>query len=76
MPSVVGTFKVVTNSGQLEIGDTFAIAPKTLSKTYGGSGTNPTGDFGTSINFFSFTNILDPDVNDQLSVWPKGPYFW
>jgi spore germination protein PF len=76
MPSIVGTFKVVTNSGQLEIGDTFAIAPKSASKSFNGAGSGNTGDFAASINYFSSTNTIDSDVNDQQVSWPGTPFLW
>jgi spore germination protein PF len=68
MPSSVGAFKVNTNSGQVVIGDTFFIAPRSASKTYNGSGTGNTGDFAASFNLFSWTNTTDSDGNDQQVV--------
>jgi spore germination protein PF len=68
MPSSVGAFKVNTNSGQVVIGDTFLISPRSASKTYNGAGTGNTGDFAASFNYFSWTNTIDPDGNDQQVV--------
>ncbi|UOF92160.1 spore germination protein [Fodinisporobacter ferrooxydans] len=77
MPSVVGAFKVVSNSGQIEIGDTFAIAPKAASKTYTGSGAGNTGDFTSTFNYWNSTNTIDPDGNDQQVVgWPGSSFLW
>jgi spore germination protein PF len=68
VPSSVGAFKITTNSGQIVIGDTFLIAPRSASKSYNGSGTGNTGDFAASYNLFSWTNTVDADNNDQPSV--------
>jgi hypothetical protein len=77
MPSVVGTFKIVTNTGQIEFGDTIVFSPNHFTKTYSGSGVAPTGDFSKTINFFSSTNTFDSDAADQtVKRFPFGPFSW
>lgn len=65
MPSFIGTFKVVTNTGTLNNGDNFITAPVTSAKTYEGSGSAVTGDFPTTISFISLTLVNDPDIIDD-----------
>jgi hypothetical protein len=65
MPSFIGTFKVVTNTGTLNNGDNLIIAPSTSSKTYEGSGSAVTGDFPTTISIISLTITNDRDIVDD-----------
>lgn len=65
MPALVGAFKAVSVGGVLQIGDVPVIAPKSVSKTYAGSGTFNTGDGGRTVNPISSTNTVDQDVNDS-----------
>lgn len=68
MPSIVGAFKVLTNSGTLNNGDSFIIAPTTSSKSYSGSGSGVNGDFPLTINLFSAVLTNDPDVVDDSTT--------
>jgi spore germination protein PF len=65
MPSFIGAFKVITNTGTLNNGDSLIIAPTTSNKTYEGSGSAVTGDFPTTISFLSLTIVNDPDIIDN-----------
>jgi spore germination protein PF len=67
MPAVVGPIKItnVSSGAVFQVGDTMYIAPKTATKTQGGSGGFNTGDFILTNNSISFTNSLDPDVFDN-----------
>jgi hypothetical protein len=65
MPSFIGAFKVITNTGTLNNGDSLIIAATTATKTYLGSGSFVTGDFPTTISFLSLTITNDPDVVDN-----------
>ena len=66
MPSIIGgPFKINSNSGVVNFGDSFNISPKSTSKSVTGSGSANTGDFIMTNNGFSVSNTLDPDVADQ-----------
>jgi hypothetical protein len=65
MPAFISAFKVVSNSGTLNIGASFIIAPTRSSKTYEGSGSEVNGDLSTTISFFSETLTNDPDIIDN-----------
>jgi hypothetical protein len=67
MPSLVGAFKVVSNPGTINNGDSFIIAPTVSTKTYEGSGSSVIGDFPTTINFISLTIVNDSDIVDSGS---------
>lgn len=62
MPSFIGVFKVVSNSGNLINGNLLVVSPTSSSKTYAGSGGLNTGDFAVIGNLFSATLTSDPDV--------------
>lgn len=68
MPSFVGAFKVVSNSGTVNNGDSFIIAPTTAAKTFTGSGSLVTGDFSATFTLFSVTFVNDPDVIDDSNA--------
>lgn len=68
MPSFVGAFKIVSNSGTVNNGDAFIIAPTSTSKTYHGSGSVVTGDFSATFTLFSATIVNDPDVIDDSNA--------
>jgi spore germination protein PF len=65
MPSIVGAFKVVSNSGTLNNGDSFIIAPTSSTKSYTGSGSGVTGDFSATFTMFSAVLVNDPDIVDD-----------
>lgn len=66
MPSIVyGPFKINSNDGVLNFGDTLNISPKATSKTVNGSGGGNAGDFIITNNGINLNNTLDPDVTDQ-----------
>lgn len=68
MPSIVGAFKVVSNSGTLNNGDSFIIAPTSSTKSYSGSGSGVTGDFSATFNIFSAVLVNDPDIVDDSTT--------
>jgi len=65
MPSIVGAFKIVSNSGAVNNGDSVFISPNSSTKAYYGSGSSVTGDLSMSNTLFSSTNVYDPDVVDD-----------
>lgn len=65
MPSIVGAFKVVSNGGTLNNGDSFIIAPTTSTKSYSGSGSGLTGDLSSTFTLFSAVLTNDPDIVDD-----------
>ncbi|WP_416148226.1 spore germination protein [Salipaludibacillus sp. HK11] len=66
MPSIVyGPFKINSNNGVLNFGDTLNISPKSTTKAVSGSGGGNTGDFIITNNGINLNNTLDPDVSDQ-----------
>jgi spore germination protein PF len=66
MPSIVcGPFKINSNSGVINFGDSQNISPKSTSKAVSGSGGGNTGDFIITNNGFNMNNTFDPDVKDQ-----------
>ncbi len=76
MPSIVGSFKVVSvSSGSVVlIGDTLQVAPASTSKTFAGAGSFNTGDLAHTNNAISATNTSDNDIQDstQTSNGNKG----
>ncbi|MEK4027963.1 spore germination protein [Pseudobacillus sp. FSL P4-0506] len=69
MPSIVsGPFKVNTNSGVLNFGDTLNISPKSIFKEVRGSGGGNTGDFMMTNNGISISTAMDPDIADQTQA--------
>ncbi|MFC0211321.1 spore germination protein [Paenibacillus chartarius] len=68
MPSFVGAFKVVSNGGTLNNGDTFIIAPTSSTKSYFGAGSSVTGDLSATFSLFSATITNDPDVVDDSTA--------
>jgi spore germination protein PF len=68
MPSLIGSLHIVTNSGTINNGDSLITAPsQSSSKTINGAGTGLTGDFATSLSFFSATITYDPKRMDSSS---------
>lgn len=66
MPSIVtGPFKVNSNEGVMNFGDSLNISPKSTSKSVSGSGGGISGDFVITNNGFNMNNVADPDVLDQ-----------
>jgi spore germination protein PF len=65
MPPFIGAFKVVSNPGTINNGNSFIIAPTVSNKSYEGSGSAVNGDFSTTISFFSVTLTNDPDIIDN-----------
>lgn len=72
VPSIVGNIKInnVSQSSNVQIGDTAFIALSSTSKNYGGASSFSPGDaFGAvSNNQNSSTNTNDPDVVDNTSA--------
>ncbi|GAX90239.1 spore germination protein [Effusibacillus lacus] len=66
MPAILGALKVISvgSSGVVHIGDAIVIAPKSAAKTYAGSGSFNTGDFPSTYNVVSSTNVNDQDIAD------------
>lgn len=73
MPAFVGPieFEVISASGILSVGDTFALAPKCTQKVSAGSGTFNTGDFINGKSVFNITNFYDIDLIDQPQTLNK-----
>ncbi|WP_102347410.1 spore germination protein [Bacillus sp. Marseille-P3661] len=68
MPAVIGgPINITGAEGVVTFGDTFYVAPKSVSKTAAGSGGFNTGNFVWANNGISATNTLDPDLVDQPS---------
>jgi len=65
MAGFLGNFKIVTNEGIIQAGNTFIIAPATTGKTNAGSGSFITGDLSNTFNLLSATNTVDPDIVDS-----------
>jgi spore germination protein PF len=66
MPSIVcGPFKINSNEGVINFGDSQNISPKNTSKQVSGSGSGNTGDFIITNNGFNMNNTFDPDLADQ-----------
>ncbi|WP_409294776.1 spore germination protein [Peribacillus sp. SCS-26] len=67
MPAIVGALQVLSvgDSGVLNIGDVYKIAPFSFSKTYAGAGSFNTGDKISINNQVSSTNTFDSDGVDQ-----------
>lgn len=61
MPSVIGSFQIVTNSGTVNNGDSLITAPTLSSKSNSGAGSGVTGDFSATMSFFSATITNDPN---------------
>ncbi|WP_353854680.1 spore germination protein [Bacillus sp. Bos-x628] len=56
MPAIVGPIHIdrVAGNGSAQFGDVFAISPKSVDRSAGGSGTYNAGDFA---QFFSTPNV-------------------
>ncbi|MEI4791353.1 spore germination protein [Bacillus sp. FJAT-53060] len=56
MPAIVGPIHIerVIGNGAAQFGDVFAISPKSVDRSAGGSGTYNAGDF---VQFFSSPNV-------------------
>ncbi|KIL41293.1 hypothetical protein SD70_08275 [Gordoniibacillus kamchatkensis] len=68
MPSFVGAYKVVSNTGTINNGDSLIIAPTSTSKSYFGSGSSVTGDLPATFTLLSATVTNDPDVIDDSNA--------
>ncbi|HHY72543.1 MAG TPA: spore germination protein [Bacillus bacterium] len=69
MPSVIGGPINITHAdGVVHFGDSFYIAPKTVAKTYSGSGGANTGNFVLANSGVSATNTFDSDATDQTTA--------
>jgi len=72
VPSIVGNIKInnVSQSSNVQIGDTGFIALSSTSKNYGGAAAFSPGDSfaGVSNNQASSTNTNDPDVADNTTA--------
>ncbi|MGO4886741.1 spore germination protein [Anaerobacillus sp. MEB173] len=71
MPSIVGPFKVNSNSGVMNFGDSLNISPKSNEKSVSGSGGGNTGDFIMTNNGININNMIDPDIIDQPTTATK-----
>ncbi|WP_443147073.1 spore germination protein [Paenibacillus sp. HWE-109] len=68
MPSIIGTSKVVTNSGTIiNGGSLIIIAPTEISKSFNGASADVTGDHAMTFSLFSTTITLIPIGNGKLS---------
>ncbi|MBU8907908.1 spore germination protein [Desertibacillus haloalkaliphilus] len=66
MPSIVGgPFKINSNSGVVNFGDSLNISPKAATKSFSGSGAGNTGDFIMTNNGVNANTNVDPDLSDQ-----------
>ncbi|WP_100407423.1 spore germination protein [Bacillus solitudinis] len=66
MPSIVlGPFKINSNAGVINFGDSQNISPKSTAKSVSGSGALNTGDFINTNNGFNMNTTFDPDAADQ-----------
>jgi spore germination protein PF len=66
MPSIIGgPFKINSNNGVINFGDSQNISPKSTSKSISGSGGGNTGDFIITNNGVNVNNTFDPDIADQ-----------
>ena len=66
MPSVIGgPINISRVDGIVHFGDSFYLSPKTISKSYSGSGGANTGNLVMANNAVSATNTFDPDAVDQ-----------
>ncbi|PZE22371.1 spore germination protein [Paenibacillus xerothermodurans] len=67
MPSIVGSFKIVSVSqgSIVQIGDAVQLAPQSTSKYFAGAGSFNAGDFPRTNNAISSTNTNDQDVKDS-----------
>ncbi|TBL73054.1 spore germination protein [Paenibacillus thalictri] len=68
MPSIILApikFVSISDDSTVNFGDVLQITPKSTSKAFAGGGGGNTGDWSVSISVISFTNTIDPDVNDS-----------
>ncbi len=68
MPSIVGAVNINSNSGTVNFGDALNISPKSVSKSFSGSGGGNNGNVVNTFNGISFTNTAEPSVVDQLQA--------
>jgi hypothetical protein len=68
MGPIIGAFKVISNPGTINNGNSLIIAPTISTKAYEGSGSSVIGDLSTTISFFSSTLTNDPDIVDASST--------
>lgn len=69
MPSVIGgPINITRADGVVNFGDSFYVAPKSISKSYAGAGGSNTGNVVFETNGVSATNTFDPDAADQPSA--------
>ncbi|WP_102028010.1 spore germination protein [Salirhabdus sp. Marseille-P4669] len=70
MPAIVGAVKVnsISTSSIFHIGDVYAIAPTTSSKTFAGGGSFNSGNNIDIQVDQSYNYVFDSDKNDQLIV--------
>ncbi|NSL53054.1 spore germination protein [Calidifontibacillus erzurumensis] len=69
MPAIVGgPINITSAEGVVNFGDSFYVSPKTVGKTFAGSGSLNTGNFVWTNNAISATNAFDPDASDQGSL--------
>lgn len=67
MPAIVGPIHIdrVFGNGSAHFGDVFAISPKSVDHSAGGSGTYNAGDFGQFVNSPNVTFVWDIDLIGQ-----------
>ncbi|MGD8192376.1 spore germination protein [Brevibacillus ginsengisoli] len=68
MPSIVGAVNITSNSGAVNFGDTLKVSPKSISKSYKGSGSDNNANVMIANNWISSTNTIDDDVADNTQV--------
>lgn len=70
MPAIVGAVNVnsVASSSLFNIGDIYAVAPRSISKTFAGAGSFNVGESIVANNENSITNTYDADQADQVQT--------
>ncbi|MFS0655565.1 spore germination protein [Bacillus sp. 179-C3.3 HS] len=67
MPAIVGPIHIerLLGNGAAQFGDVFAIAPKSVDHSTGGTGTYNTGDFNRFCNSPNVTFVWDVNLISQ-----------
>jgi hypothetical protein len=64
MRGFIGGFKIVSNTGTINNGDSLIIMPTESIKAHVGSGSAVIGDLSTTVSIFSETLTNDSDIVD------------
>ncbi|WP_197080935.1 spore germination protein [Gordoniibacillus kamchatkensis] len=67
MASLIPRFRVNSNSGVLNNGNAFIIAPTSSTKTSSGSGGSLTGDFPSTVTVVNVTITCDSNMMNKQS---------